>query len=54
MEPARKGVVGVEIVKPDQPVRMLLHLVFRHDESCITFGQPGAPASAQPAAPESE
>jgi len=53
MEPARKGVLGVEIVKPDQPVPDASAPPTSDTTNPATpFGQPATPASAQPPAPD--
>ena len=53
MEPARKGVLGVEIVKPDQPVPDASAPPTSDTTNPATpFGQPATPASAQPSAPD--
>jgi outer membrane protein assembly factor BamD len=54
MEPARKGSLGVEIVKPDQPEPDASAPSPSSDTTnpASPFGQPATPASAQPAAPD--
>jgi outer membrane protein assembly factor BamD len=52
VEPARKGSLGVEIVKSDQPAPDAAAPPSDATPPASPFGQPGAPASAQPPAPD--
>jgi outer membrane protein assembly factor BamD len=53
MEPPRKGSIGIDIVKPDQPPPdASAPPASDAPNPASPFGQPGAPASAQPPAPD--
>jgi len=53
MEPPRKGRIGIDIVKPDQPSPdASAPPASDAPNPASSFGQPGAPASAQPPAPD--